>query len=212
MRAALNLARLIGLLLVPPLTAADCPGPDRLTEALRLVERANPVLNAERSTAAEQARQRAWTAEVSIGYSITETLETGAAGPNARLNLRIPLFDRAGKLEQAKDAAALTASTDALRTALIADLQALCEQAHQARALQRRLDFARDRLRYREERVEQGLDPADSLWSDAEAMQTASFEAQKAAANLTAAQLALARQYAGAQWPRMHALLEAMTQ
>jgi hypothetical protein len=127
------------------------------------------------------------------------------------LNLRIPLFDRASKLQQAEDAAALVASSDALRTALIADLQALCEQAHQVRALERRRAFTEDRLRYREERVEQGIDPADSLWSEAEAMQSASFEAQQAAANLASSRLALARQYAGEHWARMQALLEAMT-
>ncbi|NBC47148.1 MAG: hypothetical protein GVY22_03975 [Gammaproteobacteria bacterium] len=195
-----------------PSAAAECPGADRLTEALRLVERSNPVLRAERATAAEQRRQRDWSAEVSVGYSITETLETGAAGPNARLNIRIPLFDRSAKLEQAKDAAALTASTDALRAALIADIQALCEQAHQVRALERRREFTQDRLSYRQERVDQGLDPAGSLWSEAEAMQTASHEAQRAAANLAAARLALAREYAGQQWQRLQTLLEAMTQ
>lgn len=207
MRTALSL----GLLLGTSLAVAECPGPERLTEALRLVEQANPVLGAERTTASEQARQRTWSAEVTIGYSITETLETGAAGPNARLNVRIPLFDRAAKLQQAKDAAAIVASTDALRAALIDDLQALCEQAHQMRALERRRAFTQDRLAYRQERVDQGIDPADSLWSEAEAMQTASFEAQRAAANLASTRLALARQYAGEQWERMQALLEAMT-
>ena len=134
-------AALLGAVAVP--AAGECPGAERLSQALRLVEQANPVLRAERATANEQARQRSWTAEVSIGYSITETLETGAAGPNARLNVRIPLFDRTAKLQQAKDAAAITASTDALRIALIADIQALCEQAHQVRALERRRDFTR---------------------------------------------------------------------
>jgi len=208
MRALISLCLLLGV----PLTWADWPGPERLSEALRLLEQANPVLSAERATAAEQSRQRHWSADISIGYSITETLETGAAGPNARLNVRIPLFDRSAKLQQAKDAAAIVASADSLRTALIADLQALCEQAHQVRALQRRLAFTRDRLTYRQERVDQGIDPADSLWSEAEAMQSASFEAQKAAANLASTRLALARQYAGAHWERMQALLEAMTQ
>lgn len=207
MRCALGLSLLLGA----ATATAECPGPDRLTEALRLVEQANPVLSAERSTAAEQARQRTWTAEVTIGYSITETLETGAAGPNARLNVRIPLWDRSAKLQQAKDAAALTASTDSLRAALIDDLHALCEQAHQMRALERRRDFTKDRLAYRQERVDQGIDPADSLWSEAEAMQTAAHAAEQAQANLASTRLALARQYAGEQWERLRALLEAMT-
>lgn len=202
----------LSLLLGASLAAAECPGPERLTEALRLVEQANPVLSAERATASEQARQRTWSAEVTVGYSITETLETGSAGPNARLNVRIPLFDRSAQLQQAKDAGALVERTDRLRTALIGELQALCKHAHQVRALKRRAAFTRDRLAYRQERVDEGLDPADSLWREAEAMQTASFEAQKAAADLASARLALARQYAGEQWERMQALLEAMTQ
>ena len=193
--------------------SAGCPGAERLTEALRLLHQANPVLLAERARDTEQARQHAWEAAITVGYSITETFESGAAGPNAQLRVRIPLWDRSTKLQSAKDHAATRdqpPGADA-EAALIADIQALCEQAHQVRALERRRDFTQDRLSYRQERVDQGIDPADSLWSEAEAMQSASHEAQRAAANLAAANLALARQYAGTQWRRMRALLEAMT-
>lgn len=200
------------LLLAAPFAAAECPGPGRLSEALSIVELANPVLSAKRAAAAEQARQRPWQADVTVGYSITETLETGAAGPNARINVRIPLWDRSTKLQQAKDAAAIATQLDALRAAFIGDLQALCQQAHEVRALTRRRDFTRDRMAYRQERVDQGIDAANDLWPEAEKMQSAAHAAEKARADLDAARLALARQYAGGEWERLQVLLEAMTQ
>lgn len=200
------------LLLAASTAAADCPGPGRLSEALSIVEAANPVLSAKREAAAEQARQRPWKADVTVGYSITETFETGDAGPNARINVRIPLWDRGNKLQQAKDAAALAASVDALRSAFINDMQALCQQAHEVRALIRRREFTEDRMAYRQERVDQGIDAANDLWSEAEKMQTAAHAAEKAGADLDAARLSLARQYAGHEWVRLQVLLEAMTQ
>jgi hypothetical protein len=74
---------------------ADCPGADRLQEALTLVAAANPVLAAERGELEEQSRQPRWEASLSLGYSVTDTLESGAAGPNAALRVKIPLFGRA---------------------------------------------------------------------------------------------------------------------
>lgn len=208
---ALPAVALLSLLLCAPSATAACPGAERLSEALRLLHQANPVLLAERARDSEQARQHAWEAAITVGYSITETFESGAAGPNAQLRVRIPLWDRSTQLQTAKDHAATIKRQADAEAALIADLQTLCEQAHDTRALERRRDFTKDRLNYRQERVDQGLDPADSLWSEAEAMQTASHDWQRAQANLVSSRLALARQYAGDQWGRMLTLLEAMT-
>ncbi len=78
---------------------AECPGAGRLQEALILVGDANPVLTTERDIYREQQRQRSWDASITIGYSITDTFESGAAGPNAALRVRIPLWDRSTELK-----------------------------------------------------------------------------------------------------------------
>ena len=52
----------------------------------------------------------------------------------------------------------------------------------------------------------------DTLWSEAEAMQRAEHDWQREAGRLRALRLTLARRYGGEQWPRLKALLEAMTQ
>ncbi|MGE5154692.1 MAG: hypothetical protein ACM3ST_11830 [Bdellovibrio bacteriovorus] len=63
------------------------------------------------------------------------------------------------------------AKQDATGAAFLADVQTLCELTGEVKALDTLRAFTRDRLTYRQERVDQGLDPADSLWREAEAMQ-----------------------------------------
>lgn len=209
----MNVPRLAFLLL--PLTSplwAACPGTARLEEALILVSQTNPVLLAERATLAEQGRQKPWDASLTVGYSVTDTLELGDAGPNAALRVKIPLWDRSSQLQAAKDHAAAVAKEDGARAALLADVQSLCEQAHQVRALEAAHQFTRDRLTYRQERVNQGIDPGDALWGDASAFQVAKHQAEQETAKLDTRRLTLARHYGGAEWERLRALLEAMTQ
>ena len=200
------------LLLAPPALPGECPGAARLEEALSLVGRTHPVLLAERESYAEQRRQRPWDLSLTVGYSITETFESGEAGPNAAVRLRIPLWDRSTQLQAAKDKAAAVAKEDATRAALIADIQALCAHAHQVRALATARQFNRDRLTYRQERVDQGIDPADALWSEAEAFQSATHTWEQEAAKLDTTALTLARRYGGEEWARLQTLFEAMTQ
>lgn len=85
---------------------ADCPGPERLEEALALLAAANPIIAAERALYEEQTRQRPWETVVTLGYSVTDTFESGAAGPNAALRVRIPLWDRSNELKTAQARAA----------------------------------------------------------------------------------------------------------
>jgi hypothetical protein len=199
------------LLIAPCVCRAECPGAGRLEEALALVGQAHPVLQADRDSYAEQRRQRPWDVSLAVGYSITDTFESGDAGPNAAIRVRIPLWDRTSELQAAKDKAAAVAKEDATRAALIADIQALCAHAHQVRALGTARQFNRDRLTYRQERVDQGIDPADSLWSEAEAFQNATHTWEQEAAKLDTTRLTLARRYGGEEWVRLQALFEAMT-
>ena len=100
---------------------------------------------------------------------------------------------------------------DSARVSLLSDIQSLCELSSQVQALETLRAFARDRLEYRQERVNQGLDPADSLWNEAESMQRAEHDGQRESGKLAALRLILARRYGGEEWPRLQALLTAMT-
>jgi hypothetical protein len=198
------------LALVALAAGADCPGPARLEEALALLAQANPVPIAERDTYTEQTRQHAWETVVTLGYSVTDTFEAGAAGPNAALRVRIPLWDRSTDLKTARARSAWQRAADTLRTAFLADIQALCEQAAQVQALATLHAFHRDRLAYRQEQVDQGLAEADALWSEAEGAQKAEHDWQREAGKLAAKRLTLARRYGGEEWGRLQVLLEAM--
>ena len=103
---------------------------------------------------------------VTLGYSVTDTFEAGAAGPNAALRVRIPLWDRSNELKSAQARAAWQRAEDATRTAFLADLQSLCEQAAEVRALDTRRAFYRDRHAHRQEQVDQGLTEADAPWTE----------------------------------------------
>jgi hypothetical protein len=176
---------------------AECPGSGRLQESMILVSQANPVLTAERAIFDEQQRHKPWEASVTVGFSDIDTLESGAAGPNAALRVRIPLWDRSTLLKVSERKAAWLAKEAATRAALLAVIQSLCEQAHQVRALNTLRKFARDRLTYRQERVDQGIDVADSLWAEAEAMQSAEHKWKRESGKLATRRLTAARQYGG---------------
>jgi hypothetical protein len=205
--------RLPGLLIMAAATqaGAECPGSDRLQEALVLVSHAHPVLIAEGSAHAETQKQRDWKAVLSLGYDTNTTFETGEAGGRAALRVEIPLWDRASQIEKAKARATLVAKEDNARASLLGDIQGLCELSSQVKALDTLRNFARDRLEYRQERVTQGLDPAESLWSEAESMQRAEHDWQRESGKLDALRLTLARRYGGEEWARLQALLTAMT-
>ncbi|EXJ16924.1 hypothetical protein D779_1747 [Imhoffiella purpurea] len=95
---------------------------------------------------------------------------------------------------------------------MLGDVQALCEQAHQVLALDAAHQFARDQLTYQQQRVDQGIDPADSLWNAASAFQVAKHQWEQEAAKLDTRRLTLARHYGGQEWLRLRVLFEAMTQ
>lgn len=205
--------RICGLLLfaLPVLALAECPGNGRLEEALTVVSLANPVLRAVNRANAEAQRQRDWKAVLNLGYDTNTTFETGAAGARAALRVEIPLWDRRTDLAKAEAEAALASQQDSTRTALLADIQRLCELSSQVGALNTLRTFTRDRLEYRQERVNQGLESAESLWSEAESMQRAEHDWQRESGKLQALRLTLAHRYGGSEWQRLQALLIAMT-
>jgi len=197
--------------LLLPAPAPACPGPDRLDEALRILESANPVLLAEAAAFGEAARQRDWSATLKFGYDTNTTLEAGAEGPRGLLSVEIPLFDRAPKLAKAEARAAYVGKLDGARTAFLTDLRGLCDLAAEVRALDDYRGFNRDRTLYRQERVNEGLDQPDALWGEFDAAQRAENDWQAARERLAGLRLTLARRWGGEAWPRLLALLEAMT-
>jgi hypothetical protein len=197
-------------LLSTPLGAA-CPTPGQLEEALRIVAVANPVLVAEAHALDEVLRQRDWEAVLNIGYDSNTTYETGAAGARAAVTVKIPLFDRTGSAAKAKAKADLVGVRDSTTAAFLADIQTLCGTAASARALDMQRAFERDRLTYRQERVNQGLDPPDRLWADAASMQSGEQAWGEKAAALDVLTLTMARRYGGEEWERLMTLLSAMT-
>jgi hypothetical protein len=176
-----------------------------------LVSTVHPVLIAEGSAHAETQKQRDWKAVISLGYDTNTTFETGDAGARAALRVEIPLWDRANQIEKAKARATLVAKEDTARASLLADIQSLCELSSQVKALDTLRTFTRDRLEYRQERVAEGLDPAESLWREAESMQRAEHDWQRESGKLDALRLTLARRYGGEEWLRLQTLLSAMT-
>lgn len=191
--------------------AAECPGDGRLTEALRLVDQANPVLLAADAAHAEADRAHPWKATLNLGYDTSASYQSGPAGAKATLQVQIPLFDRTPAIARAKERAALVAQHDATAAAFLADIQTLCDLSANVTELDTLRAFARDRLAYRQERVAQALDQPDTLWTDAQGMQTSEQTYQRARTRLHALRLTLARRYGGDAWQRLHALLVAMT-
>jgi hypothetical protein len=90
----------------------------------------------------------------------------GGSGHNAAIHVRIPLWDRSNDLKTAQARASWQRAEDSVRTAFLADVQSLCEQAAQVKALDTLRAFQRDRLTYRQEQVDQGLADPDTLSLD----------------------------------------------
>ena len=179
----------------------------QIEAATELVLQANPVILAERDEFTEQARQRSWSTQLALGYSLTNTLESGEAGPNASLRVVIPLFDRAHELKRIKARSAFQRRQDSVLADFLGQLEKLCSQADQVRELETMRRFYRDRLQYRQEQVMEGLAEADSLWQETEKVQQVEHDYRRERGELAARQLAVARRFGGEQWKRLQALL-----
>ena len=160
--------RLLCLLLLP-LAVEATP----LDEALALVREYHPVLVAERAQLEEQGRQRSWTSRVGLSWTEQGTEFGGEGGPNAEVRLNIPLFDRKQELERSKAKAQFAAQRAKIEAAFLGDVKSLSKQGSDIGASRQMRDLYRDRLAYRKQQVDEGLEEADVLWSEAEAMQKA---------------------------------------
>jgi len=179
----------------------------QIEAATELVLQANPVIRAERQELAEQSRQRDWSAKVTLGYALGGTDSTAAAGPNAGIQVEIPLFDRANELKVVKARTAFQSKQDSILNSFLGDLEKLCSQADQVRELETMRGFYRDRLQYRQEQVKEGLEEAASLWEESEKVQQVEHDYRRERGELAAMRLAIARRFGGEAWKRLQALL-----
>lgn len=196
--------RILCLLLLPLIANA---GP--LDEALALVRQCHPVLVVEREQLAEYARQHDWAAKVSVGWTQRGTDYGGEAGTNAGVNLSIPLFDRKRQLDRAKAQAAYAEKRASIEAAFLGDVNALDKQADETKSQTQLHILYRDRLAYRKQQVDEGLQGADTLWAEAEAVQKAEQALAKLQAELQSGLEMVAREYGGDEWKRLQALLAA---
>ena len=70
--------------------------------------------------------------------------------------------------------------------------------------------FYRDRLKYRQRQVDQGIAKPDTLWNEVEAAQRAEYEWQSKRKALQAHRQVIARRYGGEAWMSLSALIGAM--
>lgn len=143
--------------------ASDCPDPEILGYVLTLVVEASPVLSAEREQFEEQARQSSRESYLTLGYATNTIFESGEAGGSAAIRVRIPLFDRKHERTVAQAGSAWRSSEDTPLAGFLTEIGKLCGQAARIRELDTLRQFYRDRLKYRQERVDEGLEEAPVL-------------------------------------------------
>lgn len=178
-----------------------------LDDAIVLVQRAHPVLQAEYAEYRETTRQRAWSTDLTVGWTERGTAQGGAAGPNAGIRVSIPLFDRSHELRNAEARSDWMASRDGVLKAFlaaVAELEAQAVTSHEASTMR---DFWRDRLEYQQRQVEEGISEPESLWSVAESMQRADLAYAQHEQTIAALQERIAREYGGEQWMTLRDLL-----
>ncbi|MGB5280129.1 MAG: hypothetical protein WBM38_10900 [Arenicellales bacterium] len=207
---------LLFTLLLPPSLSVAQPcvgvGSDELVEqAIALVVGNHLVLVAEHAEFKEQARQKSWDAYVTTGFSVTDTFESGEAGPNAAFRVKIPLFDRAYQLKVSRARTELNRAVTTITKGFLTELENVCAQAVQLQELDTMRHFYRDRMKYRQQRVDEGLDEADTLWKETEKVQLVEHDWHREHSKLITFQRSIATEYGGSEWKQLRALLAEIT-
>jgi hypothetical protein len=179
----------------------------KIEAAAELMLQINPVLQAEQQELAEQSRQRDWSARLSLGYNSGSVDYAVSAGPNAGIQVEIPLFDRARELKLAKARTAYQSKQDSILNSFLGDVEKLCTQSGQVKELVAMHSFYRDRLQYRQEQVKEGLEEAAVLWEEVEKVQQVDHDYRREWGELLAMRLSIARRFGGAAWKQLQALL-----
>jgi Outer membrane efflux protein len=182
-----------------------------LDEAIALVLKSNPVLAAQEASVAETSRQRSWSSAATLGWTERGTDYGGAAGPNAGISVRIPLFDRAPELKLAQAQTEAARQRDAVLAAFLADVRMLKELAGKVTEADDLRRLHRDRAAYWKQAAKEGRAEQDKLWPEAEAWKRAEHAHRQLRANLDTAIETTARRFGGEEWMRLRDLLVAIT-
>ena len=182
-----------------------------LDDAIALVLQSHPVLATQEASVAETARQRSWTSAATLGWTERGTEYGGAAGPNAGISVRIPLFDRTPELKLAQAQSETARQRDAVLTAFLADVRMLKDLAGKVAEADDLRRLQRNRAEYWKQAVKQGRAEQDKLWPEAEQWRRAEHALRQARTNLDTAREATARRFGGEQWSRLLDLLVAIT-
>lgn len=178
-----------------------------LDDAIALVQRAHPVLQAQQAEYREATRQRDWSSDITQGWTERGTAEGGAAGANAGTRMTIPLFDRSHELRTAEARSTWVLSRDGVLTGFldsVSELEALMLEIHEA---QRMREFQRDRLVYQQRQVEEGIAEPDTLWPVAEVMELADLTYVERHRRGEVLCEHIAREFGGEQWMTLRGLL-----
>lgn len=182
-----------------------------LDDAIALVLKSHPVLNAQEASVAETARQRSWSSAATLGWTERGTEYGGVAGPNAGVSVRIPLFDRTPELKIAQAQADAARQRDAVLTAFLADVRMLRELAGKVTETDDLRRLHRDRAAYWKQAVKGGRAEQDKLWPEAESWKRAEHAYRQLRVNLDMAIETTARRFGGEEWSRLRDLLVAIT-
>ncbi len=182
-----------------------------LDDAIALVLQSNPVLAAQEASVAETARQRSWSSAATLGWTERGTEYGGAAGPNAGVSIRIPLFDRTPELKLAQAQSEAARQRDAVLTAFLADVRMLKELAGKVTEADDLRRLHRDRAEYWKQAVKEGRAEQDKLWPEAESWKRAEHTYRQLRASLDTAIEITARRFGGEEWSRLRDLLVAIT-
>ena len=169
------------------------------------------MLAAQEASVAETARQRSWSSAATLGWTERGTEYGGAAGPNAGVSVRIPLFDRTNDLKLVQAQSEAARQRDAVLTAFLADVRTLKELAGKVSEADDLRRLHRDRAAYWKQAVKEGRAEQDKLWPEAEAWKRAEHVHRQLRANLETAIETTARRFGGEEWSRLRDLLVAIT-
>jgi len=197
---------LLALVTVARVDAADCPDPTMMDEALALVMGAHPVLVAEYDEYQEETRTKDWDAYVRVGYAL-ESTDTDAAGPNASIQVKIPLFSGKKKRLIAKARTAWMKSQDSVRSAFLSDLDQLCAKLTTAKEMKTMVAFYRERMEYTIEKDKAGERVPEDVWDSTEKTQKTIHDHEEAMGKVSALRHTIARQYGGGRWQELLGML-----
>ncbi len=183
---------------------------DLIDEMLHLVAQHHPTLVAEHALMQAQRRQHRWTAQARVTYADQATTAE-AGGVNTSITVAIPLFDRRHELARAKAKQQTAGVLQRVRHDFLTALSALCTAAANVRELDNQRAFYRDRLTYQQQRVDEGLADAVTLWQYVDKAQQAEHDYQRKKGELSATLTTTAREFGGTQWKNLQALLAETT-